>query len=139
MTRCSEVMTDTMFTGTSDLTLVGAASLMREHDVGVLPILDNDKKMIGLITDRDIVVKGLASNLSPSQTSVANIMSEDVITCRPDDEIEAALQRMSEAQIRRIPVVDEHNHVVGMISQADIALNTEDTERVGEVVEAISV
>lgn len=138
MTRCNEIMTKTLIAGTTATTLVGAASLMQNHDFGALPILDSDNKLIGLITDRDIVVHAIASNLDPAETPVDEIMSEDLITCRQSDEIEVALQRMREAQIRRIPVVDEHNHMVGIISQADIALHTEDSGRVGNVVEAIS-
>lgn len=136
--RCSEIMTEDIIHCTKQTTMVGAASLMRNEDVGVLPVLDDDKKLIGLVTDRDIVVRGLAENLNPTNTAIVHIMSEDLITCRPNDEIEVAMQRMREAQIRRIPVVDGGNRLMGMIAQADIALRTERREGLGEVLEAVS-
>lgn len=138
MTRCAEIMTRDLITCPTSTTLIGAASLMRTEDVGVLPVTDDDEKLLGLITDRDIVVRGLADNRDPLETTVGDIMSTDMETCRANDEIEAVMDRMSQAQVRRVPVVDDQNHIVGMIAQADIALRMDRAQSVGRVVEDVS-
>ncbi|MFW5749061.1 MAG: CBS domain-containing protein [Chloroflexota bacterium] len=119
-------------------TLVGAASLMQNEDVGLLPVTDDDDNLLGVVTDRDIVVRCIAKNGDPLEMTVGDIMSNDVETCRPDDTLEVALDRMSQAKVRRVPVVDEKKRLMGMISQADIALRTDRASEVGRVVEDIS-
>lgn len=138
MTRCRDIMTSEIITCTPTTTLVGAAAIMRDEDFGSLPVVEEDGTLIGIITDRDIVVRGLAEHRVPTETTVADVMSRDIETCRENDEIEAAMDRMRRAQIRRIPIVNDNNQIVGIIAQADLAVRTERTEDVGQVVEDIS-
>ena len=138
MTRCGEIMTKDPVICPPSTTLINAASMMRDQDTGVLPIAESDYKLMGVITDRDIVVRGLAENRDPQNTRVADIMSEEVQTCRTNDEVEAAMDRMSQAQVRRIPVVNDENKIIGIISQGDIALRVDKAKEVGRVVEDVS-
>ena len=140
MPRCSEVMTeDPTYCLPSD-TVIRAAQLMRREDVGLIPVVNNGegRQLIGVITDRDIVMRVVAENGNLSETAVQTVMSSDPITCHPSDELEAALDRMKQYQVRRIPIVDEGGGLVGIVSQADVALRIEQTEETGEVVAEIS-
>jgi CBS domain-containing protein len=116
---------------------VEAARLMREEHIGSLPITD-DEKLIGIITDRDITTRVVAEAADPKTTSVGDVSSRDLISVEPDNDLEEALQLMARHQIRRLPVV-ENGRLVGIVAQADIALTlTENEQRTGELVEAIS-
>jgi CBS domain-containing protein len=129
----------------SDCTCVGehdslldAAQQLARLDVGAMPICGDDDRLKGMITDRDIVVKGLAKGLDPATTEVGQLGQGDskTVTIGADDSIEEALRTMSEHQVRRLPVIDG-KELVGMVAQADIARNY-DEEKVGDLVEAIS-
>ena len=93
---------------------------MQQWDVGSVPIVDDGGRLIGLCTDRDIVVRLLALNLSP-QTAVSDIMSTDLHTAQPDDDLEFIEQLMERFQVRRVPIVNDQNVLVGFISTADLA------------------
>ena len=119
-------------------TVLDAAKLLAELNVGSLPICGEDNRLKGMISDRDIVVKTLAKGGDPASTKVGELSQGDgqTVTIGADDSIEEALRTMSEYQVRRLPVIDGRE-LVGIVSQADIARNY-DEERVGELVEAIS-
>lgn len=136
MTVAREIMTpDVEVLGEGD-TLVDAARKMRDLDVGALPICDEDKRLKGMLTDRDIAINCVAEGEDPSKVTAGAFGGETVVTIGADDDIEEALRTMAEHQVRRLPVIDGKD-LVGMISQADIAL-TLPAERAGEVVAAIS-
>jgi len=111
---------------------------MKTEDVGAVPIVDSSKKLVGMVTDRDIVVKAVADGRECDSTTVRDAMSTDVVTCREDEDIEAAVSRMAQRQIRRIPVVDRNGNLCGIIAQADIATRVNRDKTTGELVEAIS-
>ena len=118
-----------------DETLVDAARMFSKYDVGSMPVVDGDT-LVGVITDRDIIVEGVAKNLDLAGTPVSKIMSTSVVTVDVTDDAKAVAQVLADKQIRRVPVVDG-TKVVGVVSQADIALEL-DNATAGEVVEDIS-
>ena len=115
--------------------VVEAAQLMREEDIGSLPIVD-DEKLVGMITDRDIATRVVAAAADPQMTTVADVYSRDLVSVEPDNDLEEALGLMARHQVRRLPVV-ENGRLVGIVTQADIALR-EDETKTGKLVEAIS-
>ena len=118
-----------------DDSLVEAARLLGRHDVGSMPVVEEDT-LVGVLTDRDIVVRGVAEGLDPAQTRVAAVMSANVVTVEADADALAVAGVLAANQIRRVPVV-EGDKVVGVVSQADVALEL-DNATAGEVVEDIS-
>jgi CBS domain-containing protein len=117
--------------------VVEAARLMREGDIGSLPITD-DEKLVGMITDRDITTRVVAEASDLATTSVGDVYSQDLISVEPDKELEEAVQLMARHQVRRLPVV-ENGRLVGIVAQADVALALRENEqKTGELVEAIS-
>jgi CBS domain-containing protein len=115
--------------------VVEAALLMREEDIGSLPITD-DEKLVGMITDRDITMRVVAEAADPKVTSIEDVYSPDLISVEPDKDLEEALVLMARHQVRRLPVVED-GRLVGIVAQADIALRENET-KTGELVEAIS-
>jgi CBS domain-containing protein len=135
---CSELMTkDPKTCATTDV-VQEAAQLMKSEDVGPIPIVGDNGKLEGIITDRDIVLKVVAEGRDPKTTKLADVMTTDVITCAADCNIEETLNLMEDNQVRRIPVVDASGRLVGIISQADIATRLDDSEKTAELVEDIS-
>ena len=117
--------------------VVEAARLMRDEHIGSLPITD-DEELVGMITDRDITTRVVAEAADPKRTSVGDVVSRDLISVEPDEDLEEAVQLMASHQVRRLPVV-ENGRLVGIVAQADVALNLRENEqRTGELVEAIS-
>lgn len=119
-----------------DETLVAAAHLLRDLDVGAVPICGNDQRLKGMLTDRDIVVKCLADGGDPATVTAGSLAEGKPVTIGADDDIREALQVMQEHQVRRLPVIDGHD-LVGIISQADIALALSPVQT-GETVAEIS-
>jgi CBS domain-containing protein len=122
-------------------TVQDAAGLMRECDCGCIPVVEDKEsnRLVGVITDRDITCRCTAEGKGP-KTPVREAMSRDPKTCGPDDDVEAVEKIMADSQVRRVPVMDDQGRCVGMIAQADLALNARaasDSE-VGRVVERIS-
>ncbi|HWM16762.1 MAG TPA: CBS domain-containing protein [Microbacterium sp.] len=136
MTQAREIMTANPRCIGENETLVDAARLMVELDVGALPICGEDERLKGMLTDRDIVVKCLAQGGDPAQTRAGALGEGKPVTIGADDDIREALTTMEKHQVRRLPVIDGHE-LVGIISQADIALSLSAIET-GETVEAIS-
>mgnify|MGYP000880151808 FL=1 len=117
--RVNEVMTQDVKTISPQTTLREAAHFLSELDAGILPVEENDR-LIGMITDRDIVVRAVANGRGPD-TPVREAMSRDVKYCFDDDDIEDVAKNMAEIQVRRLPVVNRDKRLVGIISLADIA------------------
>jgi CBS domain-containing protein len=112
-----------------------AARLMKEQDVGSLPVVE-DERLVGIVTDRDIVIRGVAVRSDVSSLSVMDVASHEVMTITPDQELDEALWLMAQEQVRRLPDVDG-DRLVGILAQADVAREG-DEERVGETLEQIS-
>jgi CBS domain-containing protein len=140
MTKCSEVMTRNPICAEPGDTVASVAQLMKDNDIGPIPIVEskNSKKLVGIVTDRDLALKVVAGGRDPQTTPVMEVMTTGVITCRDDDDIETALDAMATQQLRRIPVVDDGNKLLGIIAQADIATRMDKPEKTGEVVKEIS-
>lgn len=117
--KVSDIMTSDVDTCFPNTTIHEAAAKMKEINVGAIPIVENDK-LIGIITDRDIVVRGIADNLS-LETAVSEIFSENTVTGSKDMSVEEAAELMAAHQIRRLPIV-ENDKVVGIVSLGDIAV-----------------
>ena len=131
-----DVMTARPRCGSPDMPLSQVAELMETQDIGAIPILDGDQ-LVGMITDRDIVVRAVAKEKDPREMPSRAISSSELVTVGPDQDLSDALHLMAEHQLRRLPVVDDGNRLVGVVSQADIALEARD-QSVGEMVAEIS-
>ena len=140
--RAKEIMTRDPDCLRGDDTARHAAQVMRDRDCGCVPIVDDGGKVVGIVTDRDLAVRGIAAGKDPN-TKLNDLMTPVASTCGPDDDLRDVEQKMAELQVRRIPIVDMEGRCLGIISQADIALaasrNTSVTEReIALVVEQIS-
>ena len=118
-------------------TIRDAARIMKDQDTGVVPVLDG-KKIIGLITDRDIVVRGLAEGKNLENTHVNELMTKSVRSVREDSTIDQVLELMSNSEIRRVPVVNQNEELVGIVSIGDISTTTGKEGKVGRAIEDIS-
>jgi signal-transduction protein with cAMP-binding, CBS, and nucleotidyltransferase domain len=118
-----------------DAAIQEAARIMEVEDVGSLPVIDADGHLLGIVTDRDIAIRAVAKGLE-SQTSVAEVASRDPVTIGPEDDLDEAMSRMTEHQLRRLPVV-QGDVLVGMLAQADLAREAGEKE-VGEVIQIVS-
>lgn len=130
-----DVMTSEVKACEPSATVVEAAKLMAQEDVGPIPVVE-DGRLVGIVTDRDIVVKMIAKEDDPSSRTVGDIASRDLVTISPDSDVSEAFDLMAENQLRRLPVV-EGDRLVGIVAQADIARMGSD-KKTGEVVEEIS-
>lgn len=135
--KVSEIMTRDPKTAQLDSTLEQIAALMKDEDVGAIPILDDDDELVGIVTDRDIVVRCVAEGKEASDTTVEDILSEDLATIEPDADVQQAARLMADKQIRRLPVVQERE-LIGMVSIGDISVKHEDDETAGETLQQIS-
>jgi CBS domain-containing protein len=133
--KISEVMTREVATVSSNQTAQEAANFMLEGDAGSIPVTEGDR-LIGMITDRDIAVRGVAKGRGPD-TPVSELMSEGLICAREDDDVEDAARKMGEAQVRRLPVIDDAENLVGIVSLGDLARETED-ESAHQALEGVS-
>jgi len=140
MPKCSEVMTRDPACCLPGDTVDRAAQLMEAEDVGPVPVVEDQgtKKLVGIVTDRDLAIKIVAQGRDARSTKVEEVMTRDPVTCRPDDDLQQALDAMGQHQVRRIPVVDDNGSIVGIIAQADVATRTEEPEKTEDVVEKIS-
>jgi CBS domain-containing protein len=139
--RVIDIMTPNPVCCTPDSTAREAATLMRDNDCGSIPVVQNREanRLVGMVTDRDLAVRGYAAGRGP-ETPVRELMTEAPITSAPEDEVEIVREVMVAQQVRRVPVVDNDGAVVGIVAQADIALEegAASDQEVGRVVEAIS-
>ena len=133
--KISDVMTRDVQTVRPDQPVQDAANFMLSADAGSIPVTEGDR-LIGMITDRDIAVRGIAKGYGPD-TLVRELMTDDLIVVRVDDDIEEAATRMSEAQVRRLPVIDSDERLCGIVSLADLSRET-DSETASQALEGVS-
>lgn len=139
--KAGELMTTEPACCTPDDSIQRAAELMKACDCGCVPVVESaeSQKLIGVITDRDLAIRALAEGKG-AETKVREVMTSDVCCCHPDDDMATVEDIMTREQVRRVPVIDTAGKCVGMISQADLALNSAaaSDKEVGRVVERIS-
>jgi CBS domain-containing protein len=135
MTQVADVMTRGVRTLSPSDTLQAAAQAMDELNIGSIPVCDNER-VVGMVTDRDITVRGVAQGV-PGNTPLSAVMSRQVETCYDDDSLEALTSKMSASQIRRVPVLDRQQHLVGVVSLGDLAIRS-DLDQAGEALADIS-
>jgi CBS domain-containing protein len=135
--KVSEIMTTDFEVIDSSSTLMEAAEKMKLLNVGFLPVKEGTR-LIGLITDRDIVVRGLADGLDPKSTAVKDIISSEIVYCYDDDSVEDAARLMEDNQVRRLVVVDHNQTPVGIVSIGDIAVKSGQEQLAGEILERVS-
>lgn len=158
--RCRDIMTRDLAVATRDTTLPEIALMMKQEDTGVIPVVEYDTqsgngrteaterkyegrnytrgKLIGLITDRDIVVRAVADNKDCASVRSEDIMSVDIHTAKPNDRVVDVIRKMGDKQVRRIPVCNDNGYLVGMISMADVAIETRQDNELSEALEDIS-
>jgi CBS domain-containing protein len=158
--RCRDIMTRDLAVATRDTTLPEIALMMKQEDTGVIPVVEYDVqsgngrtegserkyegrnytrgKLTGLITDRDIVVRAVADNKDCASVRAEDIMSVDIHTAKPNDRVVEVIRKMGDKQVRRIPVVNDNGYLVGMISMADVAIETRQDRELGDALEEIS-
>ena len=156
--RCRDIMTRDVTVAERSTTLEEVARMMRDEDTGVIPVVEpgetpsdsvtevqkvpartaSNGRLVGLITDRDIVIRALAEGRDARGTRAEEVMTTDLHTVRPNDRVIEAIRRMGDKQVRRLPVVDREGNLRGIISMADIALETEADRELGEALEEIS-
>lgn len=139
MPKSREIMTANPVACRVNDPIVGVADTMRKEDIGSLPVIDDrEQRLVGMVTDRDIVVKVVAAGTDARSATVKDAMTPNPVSVREDDDVDEAVQVMSQRQIRRLPVVNASGKLVGIISQADIATRAHQDRTTGELVEAIS-
>ena len=158
--RCRDIMTRELVVATRDTTIVEVARMMKQEDVGVIPVVEYDApagngrsegsernyqdrnyargKLTGLITDRDIVVRCVADNKDCASVRAEEVMSVDIHTAKPNDRVVDVIRKMGDKQVRRIPVTNDNGYLVGMIAMADVALETRQDRELNEALEDIS-
>jgi len=136
---CNEIMTTNPECCLPSDPVMKAAQLMKSEDVGPIPIVadNNSKKLTGIVTDRDLAIKVVAEARDPKTTRIKDVMTGDVVTCKENDDVNKALKLMEDYQVRRIPIVDGGDHLLGIIAQADVA-NRLGSRMTGKVVEQVS-
>jgi CBS domain-containing protein len=138
--RIQDIMTKNPSCVTADATVREAAQVMSREDVGIVPVVEgqSDKRLIGVITDRDIAVRCVAEG-KDSSARVRDVMSAgDIATCSESDDVDAVMEAMRSEKVRRIPIVDERGSLVGIVSQADVVRKARDGQNAERTVEEIS-
>ena len=140
MKTCNELMTKTLVCCLPHDTVEKAAQLMKSGNIGSIPVIENEQtqKLVGIVTDRDLALKVVAEGRDAKTTKVEAVMTPNVVTCQPDDDLQKTLDAMSEHQLRRIPVVGTGNKILGIISQADVATRVSQPEKTAKMVKEIS-
>lgn len=140
MEKCNDIMTKNPACCLSDESVVRAAKLMKAQDVGSIPVVENrlTRILVGIVTDRDLALKIVAEGRDPNAVNVEEVMTRGIVTCYVDDDVQMAVDAMAEHQLRRIPIVDYENRIVGIIAQADIATQIEQPEKTAAMVKEIS-
>jgi CBS domain-containing protein len=136
MTQVAEVMTRGVRTLSPQDSMLMAAQAMEELDVGSLPVCDGEQ-LLGMVTDRDITVRGVAHGKPADSTPLSDVMTKGVRWCFEDDSVDKVIDEMREAKIRRVPVVDRDKHLVGILSLGDVAVKADSVEA-GEALSNIS-
>lgn len=135
--QIKDVMTQDVEIIESDMTLQDAASKMDTLNIGVLPVREGDQ-LVGMLTDRDITVRAVAAGRDPKQTQVGEVMSPDIVYCYEDQDVKDAAQMMATHQIRRLPVLNRDQQLVGIVSLGDLAVEVNNDKLTGQALEEIS-
>jgi CBS domain-containing protein len=140
MKKSRDIMTKDLVYSLPDESVAKVAQLMKKEDIGPVLVINNekDKTLIGIVTDRDLALKVVGEGRDPKNTKVGDVMTGKVVTIRSEDSVENAMKAMAQYQLRRIPVVDDHSRLVGIISQADVATRVNEPKKTAEVVKEIS-
>ncbi len=140
MHTCETVMTKNPICCQPSDSVMKVAQWMKRENIGSIPVIENDetRKLVGIVTDRDLAMKVVGQGADPKSVQIEAVMTYKLVTCRPDDDIQRALDMMSEHQLRRIPIVNDENKILGIISQADVAIRVNQPEKTAEVVKDIS-
>jgi len=138
--KCKEIMTEHPVCCLPGDTVDQAAQLMKGDDVGSIPVVADQKtkRLLGIITNRDLAIKVVAQARQISAVTVEEVMTHSPVRCHADDDLHEAIDAMEMHQVRRIPVVDDNNRIIGIIAQADIATRVREPETTAGVVEEIS-
>lgn len=117
-----------------------AAQLMKNEHVGSIPVIEDQqtRKLVGIVTDRDLAIRIVSEGLDAKSTKVESIMTRNVVTCKAEDDLQTVVDAMSKHQLRRIPVVDDDNKVLGIIAQADVAIHFDHPKKTAAMVKEIS-
>jgi CBS domain-containing protein len=134
--KIKEILTSNPEVIHPDATLCEAARKMKQHDVGMLPVCDGEK-LIGAITDRDLVIRAMANGQDPLSTPVREAMTPEIFYCFEGDDVQQAAQIMEKRQIRRLPVLNRDKNLTGIVSLGDLAIRTHDEHLVEEVLEHV--
>lgn len=137
MVRIKDVMSPQAEVISPDATIEEAASRMKMFDIGVLPVCD-EEGLVGILTDRDLVLRGMAATRHPKAMLVGEAMTPSVVYCFEDDDVERAAAVMAGQQIRRLPVLDRNRKLVGIVSAGDIAVHAQDQQLSGKLLENVS-
>lgn len=140
MKICQEIMTKNPECCLASDMVYAVAQRMQSADIGALPVVENHetRKLNGIVTDRDLAVRVVGASRDATETRVGDVMTPDPVICHPADDLDTTLEVMASHQIRRIPVVDDQGQVVGIISQADIAIHVDNHDKVVQMVGEIS-
>lgn len=140
MKSCSEVMTKKLVCCLPNDTALKVAGMMKKENIGAVPVIENEMthKLIGIVTDRDLALKIVAEGLDGKSTKAETVMTRKVVTCLAGDDLQVALDTMSKNQLRRLPVVDKDNKIIGIIAQADVATRVNEPEETAAMVKGIS-
>jgi CBS domain-containing protein len=140
MKKCDEVMTKNPVCCLPNDMAAKVAQLMKRENIGPIPVIENEQtyKLVGIVTDRDLALKIVAEGRDAKSTKVEAVMTRKVVTCHAEDDLQKALDAMSKHQLRRIPIVDNDNKILGIISQADVATRVNQPEKTAAMVKGIS-
>jgi CBS domain-containing protein len=134
--KCREIMTKNVRTAAREASLREVGVMMRDGDMGAVPIVDGDR-LVGIVTDRDIVVRAVSEGKDPD-SPVSDVMTSELFSVKPDDFVFEAVRLMGDKQVRRIPVANDDGSLAGIIAMADVALEMEDEREIAETMEEIS-
>ena len=140
MTKCSQVMTENPVCCLGSDSISSVTQQMQIQGVGALPVVTDhiSKKLIGIVTDRDIALRVVGANRETKGTWVADVMTPNPVACHATNDVDAAIEAMALQHVRRIPIIDSEGRVLGIISQADVATRLHDNDKTAQVVTEIS-
>jgi len=137
--KAQDIMAKNPASVNPDTSVQEAAKLMQREDVGVLPVVESgSRRLVGVVTDRDIAVRVVAEGRDAAQSRVQDAMSSNLKTCKPDDDVDDIMDVMGREQVRRIPIVNDRGELLGVVSQADIVREAKDDDKAERTVEKIS-
>ena len=138
--KANEIMTSQPVCVTPDTPIQEAARLMKDQNVGMLPVVQTEgsKQLIGVITDRDITIRHVAEGHTSTDCPVSEAMTDSVTTASPESEVDEVMEIMGREQVRRIPIVDERGELVGVVAQADVVLHAKNDRKAEQTIEEIS-